>query len=230
MTETSLSILESGLLIIFVINNTVGIFFFTNLSYCFGVSHSKMSINCRLQFFFTPDSSCNISKYWWLGYVTFKWFYLLTTQSKVYPSDAWSNLFHFWKKKVACDWFSWWIFENRDIRVALCCLRLSMSALCWTNSILSVLASQITRSFLLLNQFKCILYFLFSKWKRTRNYLCFWLPLSRILVAGPRLTVPRQLRWAGCGAVCVSSTTALLVRLFSPECEPQNIAAYDKPK
>ncbi|KAF3773483.1 hypothetical protein EJ110_NYTH55219 [Nymphaea thermarum] len=47
---------------------------------------------------------------------------------------------------------------------------------------------------------------------------------------GPRLTVPRQLRWAGCGAVCVSSTTALLVRLFSPECEPQNIAAYDKPK
>lgn len=45
---------------------------------------------------------------------------------------------------------------------------------------------------------------------------------------GPRITVPRSLRWAACGAVSVSSTTALLVRLFSPECEPQNIAAYDK--
>jgi hypothetical protein len=48
--------------------------------------------------------------------------------------------------------------------------------------------------------------------------------------AGPRITVPRSLRWAACGAVSVSSTTALLVRLFSPECEPQNIAAYDKGK
>lgn len=46
--------------------------------------------------------------------------------------------------------------------------------------------------------------------------------------AGPRITVPRSLRWATCGAISVSSTTALLVRLFSPECEPQNIAAYDK--
>ncbi|KAJ0014076.1 hypothetical protein Pint_21107 [Pistacia integerrima] len=45
--------------------------------------------------------------------------------------------------------------------------------------------------------------------------------------AGPRVTVPRSLRWAACGAVSVSSTTALLVCLFSPECEPQNIAAYD---
>ncbi|XP_060204236.1 uncharacterized protein LOC132632355 [Lycium barbarum] len=45
---------------------------------------------------------------------------------------------------------------------------------------------------------------------------------------GPRITVPRSLRWATCGAVTVSSSTALLVRLFSPECEPQNIAAYDK--
>ncbi|GKV10631.1 hypothetical protein SLEP1_g21971 [Rubroshorea leprosula] len=45
---------------------------------------------------------------------------------------------------------------------------------------------------------------------------------------GPRITVPRSLRWAACGAVSVSSTSALLVRLFSPECEPQNIAAYDK--
>lgn len=48
--------------------------------------------------------------------------------------------------------------------------------------------------------------------------------------AGPRITVPRSLRWAACGAVTVSSSTALLVRLFSPECEPQNIAAYDKKK
>ncbi|KAH1190301.1 hypothetical protein GmHk_20G057888 [Glycine max] len=44
---------------------------------------------------------------------------------------------------------------------------------------------------------------------------------------GPRITNPRSLRWAACGAVTASSGTALLVRLFSPECEPQNIAAYD---
>ncbi|GAB2223488.1 hypothetical protein Droror1_Dr00017629 [Drosera rotundifolia] len=44
---------------------------------------------------------------------------------------------------------------------------------------------------------------------------------------GPRITVPRSLRWAACGAVSTSSATALLVRLFSPECELQNIAAYD---
>ena len=50
------------------------------------------------------------------------------------------------------------------------------------------------------------------------------------LDAGPRITIPRSLRWAACGAVTVSSSTALLVRLFSPECEPQNIAAYDKKK
>ncbi|KAK6915736.1 hypothetical protein RJ641_020853 [Dillenia turbinata] len=43
----------------------------------------------------------------------------------------------------------------------------------------------------------------------------------------PRITIPRALRWAGCGAVSASATSALLVRLFSPECEPQNIAAYD---
>ncbi|CAO2203045.1 unnamed protein product [Urochloa humidicola] len=42
--------------------------------------------------------------------------------------------------------------------------------------------------------------------------------------------VPRSLRWASCGAISTSSTSALLVRLFSPECEPQNIAAYDKPE
>ena len=47
---------------------------------------------------------------------------------------------------------------------------------------------------------------------------------------GPRITVPRSLRWASCGAVSVSASSSLLVRLFSPECEPQNIAAYDKPE
>nr|ACG41362.1 hypothetical protein [Zea mays] len=47
---------------------------------------------------------------------------------------------------------------------------------------------------------------------------------------GPRITVPRSLRWASCGAVSMSATSALLVRLFSPECEPQNIAAFDKPE
>uniref|UniRef100_A0ACD6AGY0 Uncharacterized protein n=4 Tax=Avena sativa TaxID=4498 RepID=A0ACD6AGY0_AVESA len=47
---------------------------------------------------------------------------------------------------------------------------------------------------------------------------------------GPRITVPRSLRWASCGAICTSSTTAMLVRLLSPECEPQNIAAYDRPE
>nr|GMC53302.1 uncharacterized protein LOC109180987 isoform X2 [Ipomoea batatas] len=56
--------------------------------------------------------------------------------------------------------------------------------------------------------------------------LGFWV-LCR-LHYGPRITVPRSLSWAACGAVSTSSTTALLVRLFSPECEPQNIAAYDK--
>ncbi|KAI6684509.1 hypothetical protein NL676_030422 [Syzygium grande] len=45
---------------------------------------------------------------------------------------------------------------------------------------------------------------------------------------GARITVPRSLRWAACGALSMSSSSALLVRLFSPECEPQNIAAYDK--
>nr|TKR91801.1 hypothetical protein D5086_0000219230 [Populus alba] len=54
----------------------------------------------------------------------------------------------------------------------------------------------------------------------------FWI-LCR-LHYGPRITNPRSLRWAACGAIAWSSTSALLVRLFSPECEPQNIAAYDK--
>ncbi|XP_070027228.1 uncharacterized protein [Nicotiana sylvestris] len=56
--------------------------------------------------------------------------------------------------------------------------------------------------------------------------LGFWV-LCR-LHYGPRITVPRSLRWATCGTISMSSSTALLVRLFSPECEPQNIAAYDK--
>ncbi|XP_051144887.1 uncharacterized protein LOC127260901 [Andrographis paniculata] len=56
--------------------------------------------------------------------------------------------------------------------------------------------------------------------------LGFWV-LCR-LHYGPRITTPRSLRWAACGAVSMSTTTALLVRLFSPECEPQNIAAYDQ--
>ncbi|KAA3469260.1 40S ribosomal protein S23-1 [Gossypium australe] len=58
--------------------------------------------------------------------------------------------------------------------------------------------------------------------------LGFWV-LCR-LHYGPRITVPRSLRWAACGAVSVSSASALLVRLFCPECESQNIAAYDKSK
>ena len=56
-----------------------------------------------------------------------------------------------------------------------------------------------------------------------------WL-LLYVECAGPRVTVPRSLRWAGCGAVSMSASTATLVRLLSPECEPQNIAAYDQPK
>ncbi|XP_047056697.1 uncharacterized protein LOC124668589 [Lolium rigidum] len=58
--------------------------------------------------------------------------------------------------------------------------------------------------------------------------LAFWV-LCR-LHYGPRITVPRSLRWASCGAVSCSATSAVLVRLFSPECEPQNIAAYDRPE
>ncbi|KAL0919069.1 hypothetical protein M5K25_011138 [Dendrobium thyrsiflorum] len=47
------------------------------------------------------------------------------------------------------------------------------------------------------------------------------------MVIDSRITVPRSLRWATCGAISMSCTSALLVRLFSPECEPQNVAAYD---
>ncbi|KAL5567969.1 hypothetical protein UlMin_024544 [Ulmus minor] len=47
---------------------------------------------------------------------------------------------------------------------------------------------------------------------------------------GPRITIPRSLWWAACGAVSVSSSSALLVRLFSPECQPQNITVYDNGK
>ncbi|EPS70280.1 hypothetical protein M569_04483, partial [Genlisea aurea] len=53
----------------------------------------------------------------------------------------------------------------------------------------------------------------------------FWI-LAR-LHYGPRINVGRSLRWAGCGAVFTSTTTALLVQLFAAQCEPQNIAAYD---
>ncbi|KAG9459933.1 hypothetical protein H6P81_004441 [Aristolochia fimbriata] len=56
--------------------------------------------------------------------------------------------------------------------------------------------------------------------------LAFWVPCR--LHYDPRITVPRTLRWAACGCITMSSISALLVRLFSPECEPQNIAAYDK--
>ncbi|KAI4991269.1 hypothetical protein ZWY2020_039640 [Hordeum vulgare] len=58
--------------------------------------------------------------------------------------------------------------------------------------------------------------------------LAFWV-LCR-LHYGPRITVPRSLRWASCGAIGTSATAAMLVRLFSPECEPQNIAAFDRPE
>ncbi|CAL9020511.1 unnamed protein product [Prunus brigantina] len=47
-------------------------------------------------------------------------------------------------------------------------------------------------------------------------------------LSGPKITVHRSFCWVACGVVSMSSTTALLVRLFSPECEPQNIAIYDK--
>lgn len=54
--------------------------------------------------------------------------------------------------------------------------------------------------------------------------------MSAFGCAGPRTTVPRILRWAACGAATVGPSSALLVRLFSPECEPQNITAYDRGK
>ncbi|WVZ71816.1 hypothetical protein U9M48_020351 [Paspalum notatum var. saurae] len=56
--------------------------------------------------------------------------------------------------------------------------------------------------------------------------LDFWV-LGR-LHYGPRVTAPRALRWASCGAISMSITSGLLVRLFSPECEPQNVSAYDR--
>ncbi|KAM0947545.1 hypothetical protein DsansV1_C07g0068581 [Dioscorea sansibarensis] len=67
--------------------------------------------------------------------------------------------------------------------------------------------------------------------RHTAGISCVWGGLSFWILCrlhyGPRITIPRSLRWASCGAISMSSTTALLVRLFSPECEPQNIAAYD---
>lgn len=65
---------------------------------------------------------------------------------------------------------------------------------------------------------------LVSKFK-TESFL-----LTLFHYLGPRITVPRSLRWASCGAIGTSATSALLVRLFSPECEPQNIAAFDRPE
>eukprot|EP00252_Welwitschia_mirabilis_P015231 TRINITY_DN334_c0_g1_i1.p1 TRINITY_DN334_c0_g1~~TRINITY_DN334_c0_g1_i1.p1 ORF type:complete len:102 (+),score=15.01 TRINITY_DN334_c0_g1_i1:83-388(+) len=56
--------------------------------------------------------------------------------------------------------------------------------------------------------------------------LAFW-PLCEIHY-GPRFTHARALRWIFCGALAGCTGSALLVWLFSPECEPQNIAAYDK--
>ncbi|XP_057853786.2 uncharacterized protein LOC131063848 isoform X2 [Cryptomeria japonica] len=56
--------------------------------------------------------------------------------------------------------------------------------------------------------------------------LAFW-TLARVYY-GPRIQIPRAFRWCLCGAVSGSCSSALLVHLFLPECEPQNIAAYDK--
>ncbi|KAK1406445.1 hypothetical protein QVD17_41743 [Tagetes erecta] len=51
--------------------------------------------------------------------------------------------------------------------------------------------------------------------------LGFWI-LCR-LHYGPRVNIPPSLRWAGTGALTVSASTALLVCLFSPECEPRTL-------
>ncbi|KAK4768392.1 hypothetical protein SAY87_003533 [Trapa incisa] len=51
--------------------------------------------------------------------------------------------------------------------------------------------------------------------------------MSTFGYAGPRTTTPRILRWAG-GATTVGPSTALLALLFSPECEPQDVAVYLK--
>ncbi|GLJ43280.1 hypothetical protein SUGI_0898660 [Cryptomeria japonica] len=45
--------------------------------------------------------------------------------------------------------------------------------------------------------------------------LAFW-TLGRVYY-GPRITIPRALRWGLCGAVSGSCSSALLVRLFLPE-------------
>ncbi|CAI0551095.1 unnamed protein product [Linum tenue] len=54
-------------------------------------------------------------------------------------------------------------------------------------------------------------------------------PCSRLMRHTAGIFSVGALRWAACGAVTVSSSTAMLVRLFSPECEPLNIAAFEKP-
>eukprot|EP00249_Psilotum_nudum_P011121 c22974_g2_i2 orf=275-568(-) len=46
---------------------------------------------------------------------------------------------------------------------------------------------------------------------------------------GPRVTWPRIIRWQVCGAALSGASMALYIRLWEPACEPQNIAAYDKP-
>ncbi|KAF9600172.1 hypothetical protein IFM89_004996 [Coptis chinensis] len=86
---------------------------------------------------------------------------------------------------------------------------------------------------LLINKWNCLLtlaiLFHPSSLRLKEIVLCFFLVgVDGGRLRCPRITIPRTLRWAACGAVSVSSTSALLVRLFSPECEPQNIAAFDK--
>lgn len=72
--------------------------------------------------------------------------------------------------------------------------------------------------------FSVVSKFAYTQSNANRKYLRLY------ALAGPRVTVRTSPRWAACGAVSVSSTTGLLVRLCIPGCEPQNKAAYDRGK
>ncbi|KAK9195021.1 hypothetical protein WN943_003138 [Citrus x changshan-huyou] len=72
--------------------------------------------------------------------------------------------------------------------------------------------------------FSVVSKFAYTQSNANRKYLRLY------ALAGPRVTVRTSPRWAACGAVSVSSTTALFVRLCIPGCEPQNKAAYVRGK
>jgi hypothetical protein len=61
----------------------------------------------------------------------------------------------------------------------------------------------------------------------------FWAFVLCLLIefySGSRMQRHRLFRWQFCGAVGSAAAMVVYARLWEPACEPQNIAAYDKPK